>query len=95
MLIYPSLLNISGPRTRDTRDSSMELQETDSLEMVSGSQITGLPSSEISRRSRLSDIFPDILNFKSLPEVAAPLDHVPRDTPSPDYNMDQVMQITF
>ena len=45
----------------------------------------GLPSSETSRRSRLSDIFPDILNFK--PSISGtPRVSLSRDTPSPDYD---------
>ena len=65
-------------KSRQSREISIENLETDSLE-ISGSQLTVLPSSETSRRSRLSDIFPDILNFKSLNAVAE------RDIPTPDY----------
>ena len=68
---------------RQSREISIDNLETDSLE-ISGSQLTVLPSSETSRRSRLSDIFPDILNFKSM-ETMGSLPEV-RDTPSPDYN---------
>ena len=53
----------AGERRQESREVSIENLETDSLE-ISGSQLTVLPSSETSRRSRLSDIFPDILNFK-------------------------------
>ena len=62
---------------RSSREVSIENLETDSLE-ISGSQLTVLPPSEASRRSRLSDIFPDILNFKSLGSGE-------RNIPSPDY----------
>ena len=65
---------------RSSREVSIDNLETDSLE-ISGSQLTVLPPSEISRRgrSRLSDIFPDILNFKSLSSGTE------RPIPSPDY----------
>ena len=62
---------------RSSREVSIDNLETDSLE-ISGSQLTVLPPSEASRRSRLSDIFPDILNFKSLSSGE-------RTIPSPDY----------
>lgn len=65
---------------RSSREVSIDNLETDSLE-ISGSQLTVLPPSETSRRerSRLSDIFPDILNFKSLSSATD------RAIPSPDY----------
>ena len=65
---------------RSSREVSIDNLETDSLE-ISGSQLTVLPPSETSRRgrSRLSDIFPDILNFKSLSSGTE------RPIPSPDY----------
>ena len=67
---------------RSSREVSIDNLETDSLE-ISGSQLTVLPPSETSRRgrSRLSDIFPDILNFKSLGSGSG----TERPIPSPDY----------
>ena len=78
---YHSFRDTSDKTGRQSREVSIDNLETDSLE-VSGSQLTVLPPSEISRRSRLSDIFPDILNFKNSPE---------RHIPSPDYDDDEAL----
>jgi len=78
---FKKSMNYHSFRDQDKRNSkeiSIENLDNDSLEL-SGSQLTVLPSSELSRRSRLSDVFPDILNFKSM----SPLEE--REIPSPDY----------